>query len=144
MIFGIKIILQSEIHIRVSFLVPWDFDRCFGQWLTRNGKPDRNDEEWIKDNNFLFNRLLSNEEFRNEINNRWFQLREELWTEEFILDIVSDMYEEIKDVLQIDASKWYPWLFGDDWEERVNESIDWLLDWIPKRLDFCDMYFEGC
>jgi len=123
------------------FLVPWDFDRCFGQWLTRNSRPDTNHEEFILNNNELYNRLLNNDEFREECKARWNQLRVELWTEEFILDIISDMYDEIKEVLEIDSNKWYPWLFGDDWEERVEESIDWLFDWIPKRLEFCDIYF---
>jgi len=123
------------------FLVPWDFDRCFGQWLTRNSSPETNHEEFILNNNELYNRLLNNDGFREECKARWNQLRVELWTEEFILDIISDMYDEIKEVLEIDSNKWYPWLFGDDWEERVEESIDWLFDWIPKRLEFCDIYF---
>ena len=123
------------------FLVPWDFDRCFGQWLTRNSSPDTNHEEFIMNNNELFNRLLNNDEYRQECKDRWIQLREELWTEEYILDMVSEMYDEIKDILKIDSSKWYPWLFGDDWEERVDESINWLYDWISNRLEFCDLYF---
>jgi len=125
------------------FLVPWDFDRCFGQWLTRNSNPDTSHEEFILNNNELYNRLLSNHEFREECKTRWNQLRVELWTEEFILDIISDMYDEIKEVLEIDSNRWYPWLFGDEWRERVEESIDWLFDWIPERLEFCDLYFNG-
>ena len=123
------------------FLVPWDFDRCFGQWLTRNSGPETNHENFVRENNELFNRLLNNVQFREDLKNRWFQLREELWTEEYILDVVSDMYDEIKEILEIDSKLWYPWLFGDDWEQRVDESIDWLYDWISNRLEFCDMYF---
>ena len=123
------------------FLVPWDFDRCFGQWLTRNSGPETNHENFVRENNELFNRLLNNVQFREDLKNRWFQLREELWTEEYILDVVSDMYDEIKEILEIDSKIWYPWLFGDDWEQRVDESIDWLYDWISNRLEFCDMYF---
>lgn len=123
------------------FLVPWDFDRCFGQWLTRNSEPSTNHEQFIKSNNKLFDRLLDNQNFLNEAKNRWFQLRQELWTEEFILDMVSETYDKIKVVLEIDSSIWYPWLFGDDYEERVEESIDWLYEWIPERLEFCDSYF---
>ncbi len=123
------------------FLVPWDFDRCFGQWLTRNSNPQTNDEDFIRSNNVLFNRLLDDPTFRNKTNRRWSQLRNELWTEEYILDIISDIYDKIKVVLKMDSSKWYPWLFGDDYEERVEESIDWLYEWIPERLEFCDSYF---
>ena len=123
------------------FLVPWDFDRCFGQWLTRNSNPHTNDEDFIRSNNVLINRLLDDPTFRNKTNRRWSQLRNELWTEEYILDIISDIYDKIKVVLKMDSSKWYPWLFGDDYEERVEESIDWLYEWIPERLEFCDSYF---
>ncbi|MFX0071856.1 MAG: CotH kinase family protein [Candidatus Hermodarchaeota archaeon] len=123
-------------------LVPWDFDRCFGLWLSKSGSPERNDEEFIQNNNYLFFRLLSNEDFRTEMKARWFQLREQLWTEEYILDLVSENYEEIREILRIDAAKWYPWLFGDDWEERLDEAIDWLYNWIPERILFCDMYFS--
>ncbi len=124
------------------FLVPWDFDRCFGQWLKRNSSPDTSHEDFILNNNELFNRLLKNEEFREECKIRWNQLRIDLWTEETIMDMISDMYDEIKEVLEIDSNKWYPWLFGDDWKESIEESIDWLFDWIPKRLEFCDLYFN--
>ena len=128
-------------HPSKFFLVPWDFDRCFGQWLTRNSNPETNHEGFARSNNELINRLLNNEEFRQDCKARWFQLREELWTEEYILDMVSDMYDDIKEVLEIDSKMWYPWLFGEDWEQRVDESIDWLYDWIRDRLEFCDLYF---
>jgi spore coat protein CotH len=123
------------------FLVPWDFDRCFGQWLSRNGDPERNDEEFIRNNNQLFNRLLNYESFKLDIKNRWQQLRMELWTEQEVMDRVSENYEKIKEILEIDSEIWLPWLFGDDWEKKLDESIDWLYDWIPKRLEFCDSYF---
>ena len=123
------------------FLVPWDFDRCFGQWLRRNNSPETNHEEFIRQRNELYNRLLNNNNFRNGAKERWFKLREELWTEEFFLDMVSKIYEEIKDVLEIDQKMWYPWLFGDDWEQGVNKSVEWLYDWISNRLEFCDLYF---
>ena len=36
---------------------------------------------------------------------------------------------------------WYPWLFEQDWDEEVDEAVEHLYDWIPKRLAFCDIYF---
>jgi hypothetical protein len=125
------------------FLVPWDFDRCFGLWLRRESSYDENHEEFLISNNELFNRLLSDEEFIQACKDRWRYLREQLWTEEFILDMVSDMYKDIKLILEIDSNMWYPWLFEKDWNLRVEEAVDHLFDWIPKRLEFCDIYFEN-
>ena len=123
------------------FLVPWDFDRCFGLWLRRSSSYDENHEDFLRQNNELFNRLLNDEEFRVGLKNRWRYLREQLWTDERILDRVSDMYEKIKLILEIDANMWYPWLFEQDWDQKVDEAVDHLYDWIPKRLAFCDIYF---
>ena len=124
------------------FLVPWDFDRCFGQWLRRNNAPEQNDEKFVRDNNLLFERLLDNNEFRNDCKARWFELREILWTEERITDILMDFYEEIEDVLDIDTNLWYHNLWAENWEEEIDKAIEHLFDWIPDRLIFCDSYFN--
>jgi len=63
--------------------------------------------------------------------------------EEFIIDIVSDMYEEIKDISELDSEIWYPWIFEKNWEEEVDEAVNYLFEWIPNRLNFCDDYFEN-
>lgn len=134
------------------FLIPWDFDRCFGQWLEIHpsfkwsiefSAPDFNMENLIIKRNLLFERLLNNKEFRIELKNRWFQLRTEFWTEEFIIDIISKIYDDIKLALKIDSSKWYSKVLGKDWEQKINDAVDWLFDWIIKRLEFCDIYFEN-
>ena len=110
-------------------------------WLRRSSSYDENHEDFLRQNNELFNRLLNDEEFRIGLKNRWRYLREQLWTDERILDRVSDMYEKIKLILEIDANMWYPWLFEQDWDQEVDEAVDHLYDWIPKRLAFCDIYF---
>jgi len=87
--------------------------------------------------------IFSNEEFNNELKNRWFQLRVELWNEEFISNMISEMYEDIKTILEIDANMWYRRIFEDRWKEKLEESIDHLFEWIPNRFNFCDDYFEN-
>jgi len=124
------------------FLVPWDFDRCFGLWLRRESSFDDNHEEFLRANNELLNRLLNDEEFIQGCRNRWSYLREQLWTEESILDMVTDMYEDIKIILEIDSNMWYPYLFEENWDDEVEEAVDHLYEWIPKRLAFCDNYFQ--
>ncbi|TFF88759.1 MAG: hypothetical protein EU548_08455 [Promethearchaeota archaeon] len=124
------------------FLVPWDFDRCFGQWLRRSSSPHTNHDEFIKQNNLLFSRLLDNEKFRLDCKNRWFELREIIWTENSILDMLSDLYDEIKEVIDIDTNLWYHNLWAEDWEGEIDKTIDHVFDWIPERLIFCDGYFN--
>ncbi|MFX0186762.1 MAG: CotH kinase family protein [Candidatus Hodarchaeota archaeon] len=123
------------------FLVPWDFDRCFGQWLRRNSAPDRNDEEFLRQHNLLFDRLLTNAEFKNDCKTRWFSLRDTIWVEEAIIDMLMEYYEEIKEVLDIDTNLWYHNLWAENWEEEIDKSIDHVFEWIPNRLVFCDSYF---
>jgi len=125
------------------YLVPWDFDPSFGQYLNRKYSSNENPSDEINRRNYLYNRLLNNEDFKTDAKNRWFQLREELWTEEFIIDMVTDMYEEIKDISELDSEIWYPWIFEENWEEEVNEAVKYLFEWIPNRLNFCDDYFEN-
>jgi len=124
------------------FLVPWDFDRCFGQWLRRNSAYDNNDEVFIRENNLLFQRLLDNDEFRKDCKTRWFNLRDTIWTEAAIMDMLMDFYEEIKDVLDIDTNLWYHNLWEENWEEEIDEAIEHVFNWIPERLVFCDYYFS--
>jgi len=126
------------------FLVPWDFDQSFGQFLTREYDSDENSEQEIFSRNYLFYRLLLNESFRQDCKKRWFELRETILTEEMILDLVSEYYNEIKDVLYVDSEMWYPKLYGEKWDkETVDIKIKALYEWIPKRLSFCDLYFSN-
>lgn len=77
-----------------------------------------------------------------EVKQRWSFLRQSIWTEEFILDMVSDMYEDIKNILEIDTNMWNPLLYKNDWENEMEDLINYLYEWIPKKLNFCDFYFE--
>jgi len=124
------------------YLVPWDFDRCFGQWLRRHSNPHTNHNDFINQNNLLISRLINNEEFRLECKNRWFELRELIWSENSILDMLSDLYDEIKEVLDIDTNLWYHNLWAEDWEGEIDKAIEYVFDWIPERLIFCDAYFN--
>jgi spore coat protein CotH len=126
------------------FLVPWDFDQSFGQFLTREYDSDENSEQEIFSRNYLFYRLLINDNFRQECKKRWFELRETIFTEEIILDLISEYYSEIKDVLYLDTEMWYPMLFGENWKkETLDLKIKALYEWIPNRLSFCDLYFSN-
>jgi len=134
------------------YLIPWDFDGSFGQrgWIIFDF--DDNPESTIFQENRLFQRLLNNQDFRRECRNRWSDLREDLWTEENLLDTLSEVYESIKTLIELDTDLWKPITVNDDSlvynrylystkEFDLEEYIDKLFEFIPERLAFCDEYF---
>lgn len=126
------------------FLIPWDYDGSFGQYGWNLYDVESNPEEFIKSHNYLLNRLLTNEEFMNETRNRWKYLRETLWTDQYILDIIFDIYNKIKFALELDAHIWDPAIkvyFNEDWKNEVKVYFEHLIEYIPKRLAFCDQIF---
>ena len=95
------------------FLIPWDFDSSFGQYLGRKYDSDENLEFEIFKRNYLYVRLMSNDDFKKAVKERWFFLREYIWSEESIIDMLNEIYDGIKDVLEIDIDKWYLWYYDD-------------------------------
>jgi len=122
------------------FLVPWDFDGCFGQKGNGKSSPKEDYESLIREVNGLYDRLLDHEEFKLECKDRWFYLREKLLTEENILNKLSDIYKEIKDILEFEVLKWKKSIEREDDGEEfiIDDYINDLFHWIPERLDFCD------
>lgn len=124
------------------YLVPWDFDPSFGQYLGRKYSSSEDPTNEIFQRNYLYYRLLNNEEFIIEVKKRWFFLRQTIWTDEYILDMVSDIYNDIKVISEIDSKMWYSLIFKNDWEYDIEKSVKYLYEWISERLDFCDSFFE--
>ena len=122
-------------------LIPWDFDISFGQSLNRKYSSKENPESEILSNNYIYRRLMKNKEFMKDVKERWLFLRESLWMKDSILDMLLDIYEEIKNISEIDMNMWYPWYLDMEWELKIDEAVEKLFEWIPKRLEFCDSYF---
>ena len=57
--------------------------------------------------------------------------------------MLSDMYEDIEDIYEIEKTMWDPKVVEKDWENKFDESVSYLYQWIPERLEFCDMYFAN-
>ena len=123
------------------YLIPWDFDYTLGQKLNRKYDPNENPEYEIHENNPLYSRLMNNEDFMDSCKKRWFELREELWTEEFFFDLLYDNYNQIKDILKYEAKIVYKSEFEEDTSVIVDKTVEYLFSWIPERLEFCDSYF---
>lgn len=136
------------------FLVPWDFDGSFGQrgWVIFS--PNENGEANILKDNYLYKRLLNNEEFRQECSARWSFLRDILWTEEFLTDMLTEIYDDNKPLIELDTRKWKPQTVAHESmivnrylhstkDFNLEEYIDELYQFIPNRLEFCDNYFDN-
>lgn len=122
-------------------LVPWDFDGTFGHWGSLKYSSTENNEFEIRQSNQLFNRLLDNPHFMEECKKRWQKLRDEIYKEEFILDMVSEIFEEIKDILKIELKMWHKDRFNDENFEPRDYLVS-LTEWISERIEFCDSYFS--
>lgn len=120
-------------------LLPWDFDGCFGQFRWTIYSASEDPESEIRERNYLYDRLLGNNTFREDCKKRWFYIREKLWSVDFILDILSHIYEDIENILEIETTMWEP--EGAEKNSDVEDYIDSLFQWIPERLEFCDSYF---
>jgi len=122
------------------FLIPWDFDSCIGgRWDLYDAKENR--EDTIRGKNELYNRLLNIQDFRQDCKIRWIDLRTKLWSEHYIFNMISDNYDEIKDILEIELKMWQRERKGKK-EVNVDEHLSELLEWFSDRLAFCDIYFS--
>jgi len=113
---------------------------------------DENPNERIFERNELFTRLINNEDFMSDCKNRWMYLRQEVWTEEFIFDLISDIYIDYKEFIEIDTDIWKPITVNDESlvynrylystnEFYLEDYVNNLFIYIPERLSFCDEYF---
>ncbi|MFX1259377.1 MAG: CotH kinase family protein [Promethearchaeota archaeon] len=116
------------------YLIPWDFDYSWGQFQDRFYEVDKNPEGYIQYYNKLFERLMNNLDFMYDCKIRWFELREDIFVEDYILGMLSDMYEEIEDSIEVDLKLWNS-------DVNLEKYVDYLFEWIPERLEFCDSYF---
>lgn len=123
------------------FLGPWDFDDSFGHTGPVEFNASVNPEPEIREMSELYNRLLDNTEFRSDCKNRWNELRETLWTEEFILSTLTEIYSEIEHILELELLMWNPDIIEDDFD--LNDYVSHLFQWILDRLIFTDLYFNS-
>jgi hypothetical protein len=94
----------------------------------------------------LFNRLLSNKSFRQDCKNRWIILRNTLWTQDYLFDEIFDIYNKIKDKIELDSILWFDTIQDyckEGNKDDLEEYIEKLIEYIPKRLEFCDNYFNN-
>jgi len=126
--------LMRDTYPNKYFLIPWDFDGSLGQWGEAKYSANTDLENSIRYWNVLYDRLLDDENFRETCKNRWFELRKDLWSENYFMDMLFEIYGEIKESIKISMTLY-------DMDDKMDEYVNHLIQWIPDRIEFCDTYF---
>jgi len=126
--------IMRDTYPNKFFLIPWDFDGSLGQWGEAIYSAKTNPEDYIRNNNALFERLLDDDYFRKACKKRWFELRKDLWVENYFMDMLFKIYEDIKESIKISMTLY-------DMDDKMDEYVNYLIQWIPDRIEFCDSYF---
>ena len=96
---------------------------------------------------FWFDRLLSDEPFRNEMNCRWKELRQTVFQTDVILQFIDDQAAILNEAQSRNFDRWgvlgnYVWpnyFVGN----THAEEIDFLKNWMTSRLDWMDANMLG-
>ena len=127
----------------------WDYNLAFGNadyfegqdntgWVLDINLPSE-DPFWIP---FWWYRIWDDETFRNAFNQRWQELRQTVFSEEYIMNMIDSTIAVIDEAQVRNFQRWpildeYVWpnaYVGGSYENE----IDYLTDWITARLDWMD------
>jgi spore coat protein H len=126
-------LVKESVHEKFRIL-PWDLDGSWGIFWdgTQVGHTS------ILSNN-LFDRLMetNTDNFRNKLKQRWFSLRGTVFSETELKNLFIEHFSEIEKsgIIDIENRKW---------ESNIDfqSELDYLIDWIEKRVIFLDLYFD--
>ncbi|MDP6143861.1 MAG: CotH kinase family protein [Candidatus Marinimicrobia bacterium] len=127
----------------------WDYNLAFGNadyfegqdntgWVLDINLPSE-DPFWIP---FWWYRIWDDETFRNAFNQRWQELRQTVFSEEYIMNMIDSTIAVIDEAQVRNFQRWpileeYVWpnaYVGGSYENE----IDYLTDWITARLNWMD------
>lgn len=115
------------------FFAPWDLDGSWG--LLWNGNNDTTTKEPLTNN--LYDRLIATnaDDFRQNVSDRWNNLRSTLLSDEALSERINSAHDFLFDNGLYDKEE-------SAWEYVYSESdLDYLFNWLEKRIDFLDVYF---
>jgi len=128
------------------FYTPWDLDGILGN----NWKGlEANIYDDILDNR-MYSRLINmdNHRFTASASNRWFELREDLLSEEHLVESILEPYNLLvsnaiydREILKWGAEVYIP-SSGIYVEKDISNDISYTLSWLNNRLKALDVYFD--
>lgn len=87
-------------------------------------------------------RLLQDQNYRQQMYNRWWQLRDGIFSEEYLTDLIYDYFDELSEAQVRNFTRWpilgqYVW---PNWfiAQTYEEEIDWMHNWLMNRLGWMD------
>ncbi len=117
------------------FFIPWDMDGTFGN----NWRGDRIDRTKSILSNGLYNRLLKFPTFKNELKNRWNELRSSQIQNSYLSNLFQSNYNLLEEngVYKREA------LVNGITNKYKPSEIDYIISWIERRIGFLDTYFNS-
>lgn len=117
------------------FFIPWDMDGTFGN----NWKGERIDRAKGILSNGLYKRLLNIPIFKNELKNRWNELRNSQIQNSYLSNLFQSNYNLLEEngVYAREAL-----VSGIAFNYKSSE-IDYIISWIDRRIAFLDTYFNN-
>jgi hypothetical protein len=126
----------------------WDYNLAFGNadyyagWDPMGWQMDADLGEDYFQIPFWWYRIWDDETFRNAFNQRWQELRQTVFSEEYIMNMIDSTIAVIDEAQVRNFQRWpileeYVWpnaYVGGSYENE----IDYLTDWITARLDWMD------
>ena len=129
-------IVRGQVTNKAS-LVPWDFDGSFGQysWFLYNASEAIRGQE-----NYLFARLMKHPEFIQSYTTRWNELRQTLWTNDYIFTLLNTNLQQILPILALEAELWDP---NDQLKQSTASDYNITQVTIPGYIDKLQNYIEA-
>lgn len=124
----------------------WDFDLACGNVIGETSNPEGwyvNQIHPIHCPANYFNRLFEDPQFRNDLKNRWNEIKSRLF--DAINNKVYSLAEEIKPAAERNFEKWQilgiqSWKDADGYEERktYEDEVHYLVAWLTRRYEWLD------
>ena len=115
------------------FFVPWDYDATFGRnWEASRVPPT----EWLS--NHLFNRLLSQREYRQKFAARWRQLRAREFSLANLGRLIDDNARALGAAPQRNAARWEKLAGGYPDRLTFEDDLRQMKEWLAARTQWLD------
>lgn len=127
--FGRNACATNEAPPRFLF-APWDYDGSFGRNWDGHAYPF---DVWLS--NYLFDRLLSNRDYRTKCAARWRELRAREFSVNKIISTIDDHVRTLGPAAQRNAARWPA-------RPTFESDVAYMKTWVANRVQWLDQRFE--
>ena len=120
------------------YIIPWDKDGVFGR---KYNMKKRSHKKWLTTP--LFERCMKIASFRKAFKERWKELREKgIVSVTNLHDMIDRSAELLKDAQKRNFTRWPVNFYRYPDAYDFHQEIEYLKDWIQKRIKWLDMYIS--